>query len=479
VTSQDWNECEVAVIGSGPGGAITASTLAAHGRDVILLEEGPNLPLDSCVPFSPEEMQQKYRCGGLTTALGSPKVVYVEGRCVGGGSEINSGLYHRTPPAMLDRWRTEFEVEALSMRDLEPHFQANEEAVTVCLTPGPTPLASRKLQAGAESLGWRAPEIPRCFHYDGNIGCEGVPQGKRQSMSRTFIPAALDAGCRLVPETRAVRLRRNNGGWNIEANTKGRPVTIAATDVFVAAGAVQTPALLRRSGITSHIGDTFSVHPTVKVIARFDERLNYPGLGVSGHQVKEFSPRISFGCSISSPGYLGLAMLDHPAHRRETLLHGRQMAMYYAMIAGDTQGRVRVLPGVDDPIVTYQVSRQDLRDLATGLRLLCELLFASGARELYPSVSGVPRLLSADDLSLIPPTLPPNRTSLMTIHLFSSCPMGENRKRCAANSFGKVHGQQGLYISDASLICTAPGVNPQGTVMALARRNALAYVRKL
>lgn len=470
--------CQVAVIGSGPGGAVTAATLAAHGRQVLMLEEGPNLPLESCPPFSPEEMQQKYRCGGLTTAMGSPKVVYVEGRCVGGGSEINSALYHRTPPEMLDRWSKEFEVEALSPRDLEPHFEAGEETTTVRLTPGPTPLLSRKLQQGAEALGWRAMEAPRCFEFSGEIGCEGVPQGKRQSMTRTVIPAAIEAGCKLLPETRALRLRRGNGGWRIEARSYGAPVTISADDVFVAAGAVQTPVLLRRSGITERVGDTFSLHPMAKVVARFDERLNYPGLGVSVHQVKEFAPRMSFGCSISSPGYIALAMMDHPEHRSEVLRHGRQMAIYYATIASDTSGRVRVLPG-GEPLVTYQLTRQDLRELGTGLRRLCELLFAAGARELYPSISGIRRLTSADDLSLIPPELPPARTSLMTIHLFSSCPMGENRKRCAANSFGKAHGREGLYIADASLICTAPGVNPQGTIMALARRNALAYLGKL
>ena len=90
--------CEVAIIGSGPGGAITACLLAEAGRDVLLIEEGPYLPLDSCLPFSREEMVLKYRNGGLTAALGRVKVQYVEGRCVCGGSEINSGLYHRTPP---------------------------------------------------------------------------------------------------------------------------------------------------------------------------------------------------------------------------------------------------------------------------------------------------------------------------------------------------------------------------------------------
>jgi choline dehydrogenase-like flavoprotein len=36
-----------------------------------------------------------------------------------------------------------------------------------------------------------------------------------------------------------------------------------------------------------------------------------------------------------------------------------------------------------------------------------------------------------------------------------------------------------LIVNDASLICTAPGVNPQGTVMALARRNTLAFLGQL
>ncbi|OQB91089.1 MAG: Cholesterol oxidase precursor [Verrucomicrobia bacterium ADurb.Bin118] len=67
----------------------------------------------------------------------------------------------------------------------------------------------------------------------------------------------------------------------------------------------------------------------------------------------------------------------------------------------------------------------------------------------------------------------------MTIHLFSSCPMGEDRKRCATDSFGRLHGFTNLRINDASLLCTAPGVNPQGTIMALARRNVLQFLGHL
>jgi choline dehydrogenase-like flavoprotein len=94
-------------------------------------------------------------------------------------------------------------------------------------------------------------------------------------------------------------------------------------------------------------------------------------------------------------------------------------------------------------------------------------------------VRGIEPIWTPDNLSRIPATLPFGRTNLMTIHLFSSCPMGENLRRCATNSFGRVHQQKDLYISDASLICTAPGVNPQGSVMAYARRNALKFLGKL
>jgi len=57
--------------------------------------------------------------------------------------------------------------------------------------------------------------------------------------------------------------------------------------------------------------------------------------------------------------------------------------------------------------------------------------------------------------------------------------MGENRQRCATDSFGKVHEHKNLYVADASLLCDAPGVNPQGTIMALVRRNTMKFLGTL
>ncbi len=465
---------EIVVIGSGPGGAITACLLAEAGRDVLLIEEGQFLPLQSCAPFTTEEMVQKYRNGGQTVAFGKNKIAYVEGRCVGGGSEINSGLYHRPPPEVLERWRQEFQVEALTDADLAPHFETCERDISVSLLPHPASPASLKLHDGATKLGWKSLEVPRWFRY------ESSRSGQRQSMTETFIPRFLKAGGRLLPQTRANRLRQNGSGWLIEAlhRTTGA-IRIVADTLFLCAGAVHSPALLRRSGITRHIGNSLQVHPTVKIIARFPDEVNSADMGVPVHQVKEFAPRLSFGCSISSPAYVALGLIDHPAAARETARVWKNTAIYYAMITSEGCGTVRGLPGFRDPLVRYTLTETDRRNLADGLHKLSQILFASSASALYPSLTRGPVLHCAGDRAKLPDVVPDGMANLMTIHLFSSCPMGEDNSKCATDSFGRVHGFKNLFINDASLLCTAPGVNPQGSIMAIARRNALKFLGKL
>jgi choline dehydrogenase-like flavoprotein len=465
--------CAIAVVGSGPGGAITACLLAEGGRDVLLIEEGPFYALESCRPFSKEEMLLKYRNGGQTVALGANKVAYVEGCCVGGGSEINSGIYHRAPPEILELWRRQFKVSALTEADLRPHFEACEGDLSVSLLPGAAPAASLKLHQGASRLGWESLEAPRWFRRRPGIAAGG----ERQSMTRTFVPRLLQAGGKLLPQTRIQRLRRRDGKWLLEGrHAAAGALRIEAETVFLCGGAVQTPALLRRSGITRNIGNALQIHPTVKIVARFAEPVNGADMGVPAHQVKEFAPRLSFGCSISSPPYLALGMIDHPAWASEVRRAWTCMANYYAMLAGQGRGTVRSLPGFRDPLVRYRLSEPDRRHLAEGLRKLAEVLFAAGAVALYPGLAGGPPLLSSDDLARLPETLPRGMASLMTVHLFSSCPMGEDERQCATDSFGRLHGLDNLFVNDASLLCTAPGVNPQGSIMALARRNALHFL---
>jgi choline dehydrogenase-like flavoprotein len=246
--------------------------------------------------------------------------------------------------------------------------------------------------------------------------------------------------------------------------------------VFVCGGAVQTPALLRRSGLTRNIGNGLQLHPTVKIVARFPEPVNAADMGVPAQQVKEFAPRLSFGCSVSTPAYLALGLVDHPGAASEVRRAWTCMANYYASIVAEGGGTVRTVPAFRDPLVRYRLTGGDRRNLADGLRKLAELLLAAGATALYPSLAGSPPLRSAEDLRRLPDVLPDGLGRLMTVHLFSTCPMGEDPRQCATDSFGRVQGADNLFVNDASLLCSAPGVNPQGAIMAIARRNALHFL---
>ena len=245
---------------------------------------------------------------------------------------------------------------------------------------------------------------------------------------------------------------------------------------MVCGGAIQTPALLQRSGLGRRLGAPLAVHPTVKLAARFDDDVNVPD-DVPVHQVNEFAPDLSFGGSASSPGLVALALSDHWALFGAAIEDWRQIAVYYAAITSEGRGRVVAVPGWRDPLVTYRLTRRDRALLGRGLARLALVLLEAGATAVYPSFRGAPIVRSRRDLAVLQGTFAATRASVMTVHLCSTVPMGgDPRRRSATDSRGRVHGTTNVYVNDASLLPDAPGVNPQASVMALAIRNVRRFL---
>jgi choline dehydrogenase-like flavoprotein len=471
-------DCEILIIGSGPSGATTAALLAEAGHDVLLLEEGEHHGLDSAISYTMEELEQKYRNAGLTTTLGRTGVTYIEGRCVGGASEINAALYHRPKPEMLQHWRVAYQIDDFGPEPMQPWFTDTERDLSVSTRPDGLAPASNMLRAGAESLGWRSSEIPRCWKY--TQAADGTWQGRRQSMTETMIPRALAAGCRLLPGTRALRLVIRAGEATAAVCRQGnKKLTVTFKRVILCAGAVQTPLLLRRSGVRDNIGDSLRMHPMIRLAARFREEINDPVWGVPVQQVEEFKPDLTLGCSHSSLPHISMWLGTGVLGQQRLLAEWRHLAVFYVAAVGQGTGRIRNLPLVNEPLIQYALQDADFALMGEGLYRLGELLLAAGATEIYSPIEGAPPLHGLSEFRDIRLSLPHDRISVSTIHLFSSCPMGEDRRRCAVDSFGRLHGYRNIHLHDASILPTSPGVNPQGTIMAIARRNTARLIAEL
>jgi choline dehydrogenase-like flavoprotein len=125
-----------------------------------------------------------------------------------------------------------------------------------------------------------------------------------------------------------------------------------------------------------------------------------------------------------------------------------------------------------DPVVTYRLPDVDFRALRSALGRLLLAMLSAGSDCVVPGVAGAQAITSPGQIPREVSRMTRRSADVMTVHLCSSVPMGEDRAVCAVDSFGSSHDVAGVVVNDASIVDGAPGINPQGTVMALAVRNA-------
>lgn len=472
---QQKMECEILVIGSGPGGATTACLLAEAGHDVILAEEGGNYRLDSAEAYSLDEIAQKYRNGGLTPSFGKTKVTYIEGRCTGGGSEINAALCHFPPDKTLKEWADTYKLKDFGPEELEPYFREIRQELSVSSIPYGLDPASKKVKEGSDALGWASEEVLRFWHYPEGASLEN--KGTRQSMTETLVPRAIKAGCRLKADTWVKRLSIDGGRATSatarSVDEEGNPVELGISfrHVVVCGGPTQTPILLQRSGLRGNVGKGFTLHPMIRAVVRFEEAINDHTFGVPVQQVVQFKPEITLGCSHSSLPHLVMWLGGEIEDRDRKLAEWEKMTMFYVLVKGNARGKVVNVPGFDEAFVSYPLNDRDLEKLGEGLYLLGKLLFTAGAVEIFSPITDRPPITKLEQLEQYKKGLSHRKMTVSTIHIFSSCPMGEDPGSAVVDSYGRMHGFENIWINDASILPDATGVNPQATVMAVARRN--------
>jgi choline dehydrogenase-like flavoprotein len=478
--------CDVVIIGSGAGGASMAAELADAGIEVVVVEEGGYHPTESFTPQAARALRTLYRDAGAQSAIGSPPIIFSEGRCVGGSTVVNGGMCWRTPDAVLERWSRQEGLVDLTPEAMSRHFAKVERRINVAYQDPESIGADQVLlKAGADRLGWQIiPNLRNQIHCGGCNNCTaGCPTGAKRSMLVSYLPRALAGGARLFADCRVERItRRGKRATGVDGRfirPDGRPgprLTVRAGVVVSACGAIQTPALLWRSGFRSlsgRLGSDLTLHPNAKVVALFDEEV-YGWQGVhQAYQVRQFMDEGILMTAINlSPSLLSLGLRQHGRELAELMQEYNRIVVAGCLFEDSTTGRVQMRPGIG-PVASYQITSQDAARIVRGISLAAEMMFAAGARRVILPFAGAPDLYAPSDLAdLQARTIPMDTIELVTVHMMGTARMSEDRRRGVVSSFGAFHDAEGLFVADASLFPGPIGINPMETILALVTRNA-------
>ncbi len=496
---------DVAIIGSGAGGGITAEMLARAGLAVLLIEEGP---LRSSRDFKQRESEaypQLYQeSAGRKTA--DKAINILQGRCVGGSTTVNWTSSFRTPDSTLAYWQQRLGLADFGSEAMRPWFEQAERRLHIEDWPVDPNPNNAVLARGMAALGLPAERIRRNVKACWNLGSCGMgcPTNAKQSMLVTTIPAALDAGARLFVQTRVERLVHDGRRVlaldcqpvDLRGDATGARCRVTARHVVLAGGAINSPALLLRSQAPDPFAQTGRrtfLHPVLLSAAKFDERIE----GWAGAPQTVYSDHFLHVDAIDGPlGFKLEAPPIHPLVVATTLTgFGKPFQQEFAQLphsqvllallrdgfhADSPGGRVR-LKGDGSAELDYPLTEAIWDGARRALLAMAEIQFAAGARDVQPVHELAPPYRSWMEAKAAIAALPmaPRLTRVVSAHVMGGCAMSPHESRGVARPDGRHWQLQNLSIHDGSLFPTSIGANPQLSIYGLVARLASGLATQL
>jgi cholesterol oxidase len=512
-------DCDVAVVGSGFGGAASALRLSERGMDVVVLERGRRLaPADlEAGRHDPRALfwdpnlglrrgyfwQRFFRDVGIIGATG-----------LGGGSIVWGAVlleppdrFHSDPAwAGMADWRSElrphYESAARMLgRTTNPHLgemdeRLREAAVAVGAggTFGPVPLAIHfgegpGTRTADPYFGGEGPERTGCLLCGGCLA--GCPYGAKNTLDLNYLHLAERNGARILPEHEVGALAPlEGGGYEVSVDAPGgRRPSLRARRVVVAAGVLGTLELLLRC--RDELATLPRLSPRLGKAVRTNSEavtaiLQPPGADLSrGPSISsDFHP--DERTHVTQNRYVGGGHLrwmlgplvdgDDPARRRRSVLSSiarsplRQLRLVGSR---DLARRLTVLTVMQDveSEIEFRLGRSParpwrraLRSRATpGRRPPSYLEVANRVTREFAAASG------GRPLNLLPESL---AGLSVTAHILGGAAIGPDPGRGVIDGRHEVYGHPGLHVVDASAIPANLGVNPSLTITALAERFA-------
>lgn len=510
---------DAVVVGSGFGGGITACRLAERGFRVCVLERGRRFgPGD--YPDRPEQAPRmfwhaRHNPGGLFDLRIMRDVAVMTGAGVGGGSLVYANVQLRAPDDVFDdpAWPA-----AITAATLRPYYDRTEEA----LDPRPTPPEPalpkvRAFDAMAAHAGLESERLPIAVHFGADRehpfsgafqqGCDnlgrcdiGCPRMAKNTVDITYVARAERHGAEVFPlhEALAIHPPTTEGGpWKVAFRDLqyGNDGEVSAPLLVLAAGTLGSTRLLlknrkRLPRLSPALGTRFSGNGDALSLA-----IDPSASDVAGARA-EFGPTMTSRIDLGAQQQLMVADGGLPSN------FGGLLAIVRGIRAITGLGRVALqaknvaakvgfsdrpvtprnmtlrkrMPPIGDTLVFLNIGRDaaDGRMRLTPLFRCFDIRWSKSASaalfERMRTMAG--RLAEAAGATSFFALDAGPLGKFITVHPLGGCPMSDDPATGVVDDHGKVHGYDGLYVLDGSIVPTSLGVNPSKTIAALAERGA-------
>jgi choline dehydrogenase-like flavoprotein len=477
-------EADYVVVGSGAGGAAAAVILARAGLTVAVVEAGPWRAPEDYPSSTLGTMRDLFPDWGALVTQSRALWPIVQASCVGGTTVVNSAIIVRTPADCFSRWEEEYGIDGDDLRDRvwEHQDRIEDELHAGVVPPDARGRFNTLAMDGADALGWDSHYMVRSvWDCEGTGQClQGCKKARKQSTNVNWLPEVIDRGgwvlsCAPVDRVDFERARATGVSGRLRdpvTRRHGSSFRVRARrGVVVAASATQTPVLLARSGLRSKaLGTLFRAHPGTGVFGVYDDPVdqNVGATQAWASLLYRDDPGFKLETLAIPPEMVAGRLPGGGAELVRRFSKYRHMAMWVAAVRAESAGTVR--PGLfGEPVVKYMLDEADMHRFRQGLANVARLHFAAGARAVVPGIYGLPYELGPDEAHLIEEgPLDPRAYIAILSHLFGGCAMSADPRQGVCDERGRVHGVDGLWVADASMIPTTIGVNPQHTIMALA-----------